>query len=266
MQHTPIRKLGQNFLIDPNIVRKSLQLAQVRDGDQIVEVGPGLGTLSRALLETGARVFAVEKDPSLAGWLRKNLQPRFPETFHLLEGDALKYPLAGRDARSVPFKVVANLPYAISTPWLERVLSGPLLPESLVLMLQKETADRFAASPGSKNFSAITVFLQHAYSFAPGHRVSARCFYPPPKVDSYLLHLRRKDQPGQFSAPQRDLLRRLFTQRRKQLGRVLREAEPTLLSAWEQILEEQGFSLRQRPEEIPTPLWAALLAERNKNP
>src|SRR5204863_3622743 len=93
--HQPKRFLGQNFLVDGNIVRKSLELAEVQRGDSVVEIGPGLGTLTTALLETGASVWAVEKDRTLHAHLTETLVPRFPKTFHLLEGDAVEHPLAG---------------------------------------------------------------------------------------------------------------------------------------------------------------------------
>src|SRR5687767_4759673 len=151
--HSPKRFLGQNFLVDGNIVRKSLELAEVKPGDTVVEVGPGLGTLTIALLEAGADVWAVEKDRTLHAHLEAQLAPRFPDRFHLLEGDAVEHPLAGlqssagfpirraqgsepvegqpafapsgrQDAGATPkFKIVANLPYAIATPWLDEVLA-----------------------------------------------------------------------------------------------------------------------------------------------
>src|SRR6185369_15899966 len=164
--HTPKRFLGQNFLVDGNIVRKSLELAQVAPGDTVVEIGPGLGTLTAALLEAGANVWAVEKDRVLHAYLTDTLAPRFPQTFHLIEGDAVELPLAGLTGKPArDFKIVANLPYAISTPWLDAVLSGPL-PARLVLMLQLEAAQRYAAQPGSKSFGAISVFLQAAFDVA----------------------------------------------------------------------------------------------------
>ena len=153
LNHAPKRFLGQNFLVDGNIVRKSLELARVERGDEVVEVGPGLGTLTTALLEAGANVWAVERDRTLHAHLAAELAPRFPATFHLLEGDAVEHPLAGLRPASGEFKVVANLPYAIATPWLDAVLEGPL-PARLVLMLQQEAAQRYTAAPGTKSFGA----------------------------------------------------------------------------------------------------------------
>lgn len=253
--HQPKRYLGQNFLVDGNIVRKSLALAEVRPGDTIVEVGPGLGTLTTALLEAGASVWAVERDRALSAYLGAQLAPLYPERFHLLEADAVDHPLADLPATAVPgCKVVANLPYAIATPWLDGVLSGPL-PSRLVLMLQQEAAERYTAQPGSKSFGAISVFLQGAYAIAPGHKVAAACFFPRPDVESHLLHLVRKPEPTLFSPPAKALIRACFQQRRKQIGALLRrrlEGQPV---AWRELLVSSGLSEQVRPEAIPLEWW-----------
>lgn len=260
--HQPKRFLGQNFLVDGNIVRKSLELAEVRAGDTVVEIGPGLGTLTSALLEAGAGVWAVEKDRTMHAHLAETLALRFPETFHLLEGDAVEHPLAGlAPARESPghadFKIVANLPYAIATPWLDAVLSGPL-PARMVLMLQQEAAQRYVAQPGTKAFGAISVFLQSAYAVAPGHKVEASCFHPRPDVDSYLLHLVRRPAPFVFPAETKVLIRACFQQRRKQIGGLLRGRLPDHGAAWLARLEAAGLSAQTRPEAIPAELWQLL--------
>ncbi|PTY04845.1 ribosomal RNA small subunit methyltransferase A [Opitutaceae bacterium EW11] len=257
--HQPKRFLGQNFLVDGNIVRKSLELAEVHPGDVVVEVGPGLGTLTSALLETGAQVWAVEKDRHLHAYLEENLKPAHPERFYLLEGDAVEFPLANLplDTANRGFKVVANLPYAISTPWMDAVLSGPL-PDRMVLMLQQEAAQRYVAQPGSKQFSAISIFLQAAYDVAPGHKVSAGCFFPRPDIESYLLHLVRKPTPFVFSAEAKAIVRGCFQQRRKQLGALLRDRLPDAGAAFLRQLEAAGFGPRSRPEEVPVALWVNL--------
>jgi 16S rRNA (adenine1518-N6/adenine1519-N6)-dimethyltransferase len=259
--HAPKRFLGQNFLVDGNIVRKSLELADVRAGDTVIEIGPGLGTLTTALLEAGAEVWAVEKDRTLHAHLEATLAPRFGPTFHLLEGDAVEHPLAGlgTSAGSPTFKVVANLPYAIATPWLDAVLAGPL-PARLVLMLQQEAAQRYAAQPGSKSFGAISVFLQAAYEIAPGHKVAAACFFPRPDVESHLLNLVRKPAPFIFPAPAKALIRACFQQRRKQIGSQLRARWPGSTSGWEELLRAHGLSAQARAEAMPVALWQELAA------
>ncbi len=276
--HAPKRFLGQNFLVDGNIVRKSLELAEVRAGDNVVEVGPGLGTLTTALLEAGATVWAVEMDRALHAHLESTLAPRFPAKFHLLEGDAVEHPLAGLSeleagcphpasdpllrgegtpppsSASPDFKVVANLPYAIATPWLDAVLTGPL-PARMVLMLQQEAAQRYAAQPGSKSFGAISVFVQAAYAIEPGHKVAAACFFPRPDVESRLLNLVRKPAAFIFDAPVKALIRSCFQQRRKQIGALLRARLPATTTGWRELLHAEGLSEQSRPEAIPVGWW-----------
>jgi len=257
--HRPRRQLGQNFLVDGNIVRKSLELAHVAAGDRVVEVGPGLGTLTSALLDAGAEVFAVERDATMVAHLRGTLVSEHPTRLHLLEGDAVESPLAALAGGSAAggFKVVANLPYAISSPWMEAVLAGPL-PERLVLMLQLEAAQRYAAAPGSKSFGAISVFLQAAYRIAPGHRVSRTCFFPVPDVDSTLLNLERLERPYAFSAAGRELIRGIFQQRRKQLAPLVRRAAPEAAVRWLPTLAASGLREDVRAESVPVAAWIAL--------
>ncbi|MDQ5978649.1 MAG: rRNA (adenine1518-N6/adenine1519-N6)-dimethyltransferase [Verrucomicrobiota bacterium] len=268
--HQPKRFLGQNFLVDGNIVRKSLDLAGIKPGDTVVEVGPGLGTLTSALLETGAEVWAVEKDRQLHAHLTETLVPAHPR-LHLMEGDAMDHPLAGfgmdcgrprpqasgevAAAPAPSFKIVANLPYAISTPWMDAVLSGPL-PERLVLMLQLEAAQRYVAEPGTKLFGAISIFLQSAYAIEPGHRVPAACFHPRPDIESVLLNLVRLPEPYLFPPKTKALIRACFQQRRKQLGSILRgKLPPETAARWFARLEASGFSSHSRAEQVPVALW-----------
>jgi 16S rRNA (adenine1518-N6/adenine1519-N6)-dimethyltransferase len=267
--HEPKRFLGQNFLVDGNIVRKSLELGAVGPGDTVIEIGPGLGTLTNALLEAGAEVWAVERDWGLHKHLAATLAATNPR-LHLMEGDAVEHPLAGfnpaldnsrREGTPPPsikpFKIVANLPYAIATPWLDGVLSGPL-PDRMVLMLQQEAAQRYVAQPGTKNFGAISIFLQAAYAVAPGHKVDGSCFYPQPDIESYLLHLTRLPAPFTFPAAVKSVIRACFQQRRKQIGGLLRHKLPDGGAAWIAKLEAAGLSAATRPEQIPVALWREL--------
>jgi 16S rRNA (adenine1518-N6/adenine1519-N6)-dimethyltransferase len=258
--HAPKRFLGQNFLVDGNIVRKSLELGRISPGDAVVEIGPGLGTLTGALLEAGAEVWAVERDRTLHAHLEEGLLARFPAHLHLVEGDAVELPLAGlpRD-RAGASKVVANLPYAVSTPWMDAVLSGAL-PSRMVLMLQREAADRYAGTPGTRNFGAISIFLQAAYEIAPGHRVSPACFYPRPDVDSALLHLVRRPQPHVFTPEHKALIRRCFQQRRKQIGAILKAHFPEREADWRELLESEGYSTTVRAEALPVSTWIRLVS------
>ncbi len=256
--HEPKRFLGQNFLVDGNIVHKSLELAGVKPGDTVVEIGPGLGTLTSALLAASAEVWAVEKDRNLHAHLTETLVAQHPQ-LHLMEGDAVWYPLAGLPPeRAASAKIVANLPYAIATPWLDEILSGPL-PACLVLMLQQEAAQRYAAQPGTKLFGAISIFLQSAYEVAPGHKVAASCFFPQPDIESYLFNLVRQPVPFVFPKEIKVIIRACFQQRRKQIGSLLRgKLSSEAAATWLGVLAEAGFDFQARPEVIPVALWQEL--------
>ena len=193
--------------------------------------------------------------------MQDTLVQEYPETLHLMEEDAVKYPLGtlmNKD-KIPPFQIIANLPYAIASPWMEAVLESHL-PEKMTLMLQKETADRYTSLPGCKNFGSISIFLHAAYDFKGSHLVSRSCFYPTPKVDSILLHMERKANPFLFNQQARKLIRDLFTQRRKQLGtlcKYFRDKYPGLIG-WESYLVKQEFNLKLRPEATPVSIWKTL--------
>ena len=250
--HVPVRKLGQNFLIDANIVRKSLELAEISQGDSVVEVGPGLGTLTGALLAAGARVFAVELDGRLFGHISKIFEGN--ENLRLINADAVDFPRASFEA-DAEFKIVANLPYAISTPWLDKILSGRL-PSIMSLMLQKEAAQRFSAAKDSREFSPISIFLNSAYEVKASHKVSASCFHPRPKVDSVLLALKRKESPFVFKPRAKELIRKIFLKRRKQIASILRDLDDEGALAW--LESENAVSKQDRPETIALKSWQNL--------
>lgn len=257
--HQPNKKLGQNFLIDKNIVKKSLTLANVKPDDIVVEIGPGLGTLSSALLEANTHLFAIEKDPRLAQYLTDTLLPNFPSSFFLLTADALDFPIANLPPEYFTnFKIIANLPYAIATPWLDSVLSGPL-PTSMTLMLQQEAADRFCAHHGSKSFGAISIFLNSSFKKTNHHKVARHCFYPEPNVDSTLLHLDKLPNPFIFNPKTKELIRFFFTQRRKQIASLIKQLpNPSLLASWLNFLSSKNISQKTRPEDLPINIWQEL--------
>jgi 16S rRNA (adenine1518-N6/adenine1519-N6)-dimethyltransferase len=254
--HRPDKRLGQNFLVDGNLVRKSLEMAALPASSKVVEVGPGLCSLTGALLDAGHQVYAVERDAVLASHLRATLtEPLAGGQLDLHEGDAMDFPLAGLPEDGTEFYVVANLPYAIASPWLERVLGGSRLPARMVLMLQKEASDRYQAEAGTKSFGALTIFLSSAYEVAGSHAVAKTCFYPQPEVDSVLLRLDRKEAPCPFAQETRELIRRLFTRRRKQIGGLARTEERPTQLAIESWLTDQELSTTLRPEQIPPECW-----------
>ena len=256
----PKKKLGQNFLIDGNIARKSLQLASLSKDDCVVEVGPGLGMLTQALLEAGASVYAVEKDPNLFSYLAQSLQIQYPSKLNIINADAIQHPVADLpdEKSSKPFKIIANLPYAISSPWLDVVLNGPL-PISMTLMVQTEAANRYLAKSGNKHFGPISIFLQSCYRIQTSYAVSRSCFYPIPNIDSVLLHLERLDTPINFYTSTRKLIRAIFTQRRKQIGSIIRKLpEHDRLSKWLKACEDLTVTPTHRPEDVPLEAWQRL--------
>ncbi|MDR1438046.1 MAG: 16S rRNA (adenine(1518)-N(6)/adenine(1519)-N(6))-dimethyltransferase RsmA [Puniceicoccales bacterium] len=223
--HLPNRQLGQNFLIDGNVVKLAIRWAKIQPGNQIVEIGPGLGSITAELLAAGAIVHAVEIDGVLLDKLREKFSAFLGNSLYLLHGDAVKFPLAGVDdgtAGAKGAKVIANLPYAISTPWMESLLQGPL-PQSMTLLLQSEAAQRLTAQAHPRYVGAIGIRLRSAYDLCCSRRVAPTCFYPIPRVNSTLIHIERKEKPFLFSQPCYQTIRLLFLHRRKQMQGIIKK-------------------------------------------
>lgn len=252
--HGPRHSLGQNFLIDATLVRKSVTLGKVSPGERVVEIGPGLGTLTRALLAAGAEVWAIERDTALAAHLKSTLghEPRL----HLMVGDAVEHPLAGLPMPEKGFKIIANLPYSISSAWMEGICLGAH-PERMVLMLQREAAERLTAEVGTKHWSALTIQVDLAFSRTGLHPVAPGCFYPVPKVDSCLLVLDQRPDACRLTQRARTVARAIFTQRRKQVGSAAKRLFPgdTGVEVWIHGLSQHGLNPTVRPEGIPSAAW-----------
>lgn len=216
-----IKRLGQNFLIDPNIVRKIVSLAEVTPSHPALEIGPGRGVLTEALCKAAGHVTAVEIDPRLHGYLAQR-QGEFPNLTLVLE-DALVYPVESLPAGTV---VVANLPYYISTPLLFRLLDQRDRFPRLVLMLQNEVADRLVAKPGSSDYGILSVMAQYAADITKAFRVSAQCFRPRPEVGSAVVLLRTKERRALSSEDEPKfaaLVKAAFAHRRKTVVNSLKD-------------------------------------------
>lgn len=257
--HRPKKKLGQNFLIDGNIVGKSLDMADLPNNLPVVEIGPGLGTLTQKLLESGHPVHAVEIDRTLYENLKNSLA-RFIESkqLSLTHGDAVKSPIGSLPEQVQEYAVIANLPYAISSPWLESLLATGRTPIRMVLMLQREAVDRMWARHGTKNYNALSIFLQLAFENLRSHPVSRQCFFPAPSVDSILAGMDRIPDPFLFSKSDRALIRRIFTQRRKQIGSIARQEEDSERQRIEDWLAQNKLERTLRPEQIEARIWKNL--------
>ena len=244
----PKRKLGQNFLIDPLVVERSVRWARIEPSEVVIEVGSGCGTLTDDLVKTGARVFAVEKDPLLA----RHISEHFP--VNILQADAVDFPVGNFDLAQ-PYKVVANLPYAIASVWLDKVLELPRLPKTLVLLVQKEAAERWFSESGCKSFGAIGIYLQAMYRLEQKCNVSKRCFYPQPKVDSILLHIQKRADGYLFPKEFKQFIRTLFTHRRQQISRTCKETHAPFVDDFLNFLEKQKLPKTVRAEAVPLELW-----------
>ena len=222
----PNKVLGQNFLIDRNALEGIVDAADAIAQRRVLEVGPGLGVLTEELLGRGALVTAVEKDPVLADRLAESLGS--PAALTVMKGDALDFTKEGRlDGFPV---LVSNLPYQAGTRILleliKRIDLGAVVPETIVVLVQSEVADRLAAGPGTKTRGLAGVWAQLDYDVAPVRQVKASCFWPRPEVGSTVVKLVRHHRNDALSAEERTLFRRLakqaFEHRRKQLGSIFK--------------------------------------------
>jgi len=250
---SPVKTLGQNFLHDRNLARWIARQAQITSDDYVVEIGPGLGALTEFLLDTGARVLAIEKDARLAKFLRAKIQDQQLEVLH---ADALKF-----DPRTLfaqpQVKLVGNLPYYISSQLLLKFIRFPGPISLSVLMLQKELARRLSASPSTGDYSALTLRVQLHHRVKYLRTIRATVFFPQPGVDSAILQITPRDP---FELPECDydlfqkLVRRGFSQRRKQLRKLLRQQAPD----WENSAKALGFSPAARAENLSLQEWIGL--------
>lgn len=192
--------LGQNFLVNDAIVQKIVALAELDGADRVLEIGPGIGTLTMALLKGAAHVTSIERDADLPAVLEETLAPWW-DKFTLIQKDALDLQLSDLNTQAMPTKLVANLPYAVAATavldYFQRIDSL----QSATVMVQKEVADRMAAEPGTKNYGAYTVKLRLYAQPAGRFPVSPNNFFPPPRVDSAVIRLNRRPVTDASGAP-----------------------------------------------------------------
>ncbi len=258
----PTKALGQNFVIDPNTVRRIVRTAGVSPDDVVVEVGSGLGSLTLGLLPTAARVVAVEIDPTLAGALTATVAdyaPGLVSRLDVVQADALRVTdLPGPD----PTTLVANLPYNVAVPVLLHLLDAlPTLRHGLV-MVQKEVADRLAAAPGSRTYGVPSVKAAWHAEVHPAGTVPRTVFWPAPNVDSGLVAFVRRDPPG--GADRRDVFAVIdaaFAQRRKTLRAALSQWAGSPAAA-EAVLRAAGVDPRARGEQLAVEDFARIAALR----
>ncbi len=247
----PSRALGQNFVVDQNTIRRVVDLAGVTPGAPVVEIGAGLGSLTTALAEAGAEVTAIELDRHLVPILREVLAGT---SVRIVEGDAreVDWPelLAGHDRWSL----VANLPYNIATPLVADLLDEVPAIERMLVMVQREAAERLAAPPGSKTYGIPSVKVAYWAEAEVVAKVSANVFLPRPNVESALVRIVRRPEPATPADPERlfALVRAGFGQRRKMLRRSLAGlVDPDAFTA-------AGVAPESRAEDLDVEAWGRL--------
>lgn len=263
----PSTRLGQNFLIDRNVSRISIERADVGQGDHVLEIGPGLGILTEALLGAGAQVHAVELDRKLHAFLAK----RFCDTpeLTLIHGDGLDQDFDTLFDPNGEFrirKVVANLPYSSGTRMLVAMIQSQYRPDRIVVTLQREVAQRICAAAGTSAYGLLSVWAQQAYATRLEHRIGARCFWPPPDVESAIAGLERHDNAplvAEHAQMFYGFTKHAFSQRRKQIGTILKrytDWDASRLPQFAALLTSLGLDESSRPEAISPEAWVRITA------
>ena len=259
----PNRTLGQNFLIDRNILDAIVSAAGIRPGLRVLEIGPGLGVVTDALLHRGAIVTAVEKDHRLAAWLGESMGQK--EQLTLIAADALEMDLDALLGRGFD-ALVSNLPYSVGTRILLDVATHVSAPPSLTVTVQLEVAERFTAREGESARGQAGVWLQRLYDVELVRLIKPTCFWPKPEVSSALVRLTRHDRntlSPEESARYQALTKYAFMHRRKQLAAALRSAPEGLqieTAIAQELLVACGADPRARAEELDVTQWCALVA------
>ena len=249
----PTRSLGQNFLHDQNLARSIVALLDIKPGDHIVEIGPGLGALTEYLATTETRLTLIEKDSRLIPHLKAKFESATNRVFH---ADALDFDLRELLGNG-PVKIIGNLPYYVSTPLIAKYASALSPASTLVLTLQLELAQRLGAAHDTSDYGAMTLCTGRRWDIKIERKLPASVFFPRPKVDSAVITLRRK--PGSRVRAIDDsifesLVRRGFSERRKQLRNML----PEFKNDWEKITAALGVPPTVRAEQLTPAQWESL--------
>jgi len=256
----PRKRWSQHFLVDRNILNKVIRTARVEKEDVVLEVGPGLGEMTLALARQVKRVIAIEIDPKLVAILNKKMKD-YPNV-EVVKGDILKVDFRQFLKREGhPIKVVANLPYQISTPLLFRFIESKEAFSTFTLMLQKEVAERMVAPPGRKEYGPLSIFIQIFLDVSIRFFIKPSAFFPPPKVESAVVHMVWKEKPMIETNDEewfKRVVRACFGYRRKTLVNALKHSELFLPEPVELKMEAIGIDPRRRPETLTIQEFAGL--------
>ncbi|MGM9972954.1 MAG: 16S rRNA (adenine(1518)-N(6)/adenine(1519)-N(6))-dimethyltransferase RsmA [Clostridiaceae bacterium] len=252
------KSLGQNFLVDDSVLEDIIEGAEISPEDHVIEIGPGVGTLTAELLKKAKRVTSLELDSSLIPILLEELKDR--DNFTLINKDALKVDFKELTNEGEKVKVVANLPYYVTTPIIAKLLNEGVNFESLTIMIQKEVAERINASPGNKDYGALSLLVQYYCDTKIIRRVSPGSFIPRPKVDSIVIKLQKLPKPRVEVKDENTffkVIRDSFNMRRKTLSNALKNVGLSK-EALDEAFKEVNIDSRRRGETLSIEEFAAL--------
>lgn len=258
------KKFGQNFLIDTHVLDKIIQSANITKDDMVLEIGPGIGTMTQYLAQAAGKVIAVEIDKNLIPILEDTLSGY--DNVRVINEDVLKLDLkklADEENNGKPVKVVANLPYYITTPIIMGLFENEVPVESITVMVQKEVADRMQTGPGNKDYGALSLAVQYYADPYIVANVPPNCFMPRPKVGSAVIRLTRHQNPPVQAKDEKlmfRIIRASFNQRRKTLANGLKNSQELQFTKEqvEQAITECGLPLNIRGEALTLEQFAAL--------
>lgn len=255
------KRYGQNFLIDRRVLERIIEGSEITKEDTVLEIGPGIGTLTQALCGAAGRVIAVEIDKDMLPLLSENLADY--DNYEIINEDILKVDLASLLGDGAKVKVAANLPYYITTPIIMQLLENKLPIASITVMVQKEVADRMQARPGGKDYGALTLAVQYYSEAEIIANVPPNCFIPRPGVDSAVIRLSCYDTPPVQARDEKrlfEVIKAAFAQRRKTLANALRNYPGLGLSREriEAALTEMGLGTDIRGERLSLKEFAKL--------
>ena len=252
LNHQPNKKLGQNFLVDENILNFIVNASNISDQDTILEIGPGLGALTEKILLKSNNLVCVEKDKKLYSFLLN----RFSK-LKIINKDILKInpnQLAVKNS----YKIISNLPYSVASRIIIMFAESNNSPISMTLTIQKEVAERLIASPNSKSYGVLSILVSNFYEIKILKNISPKCFFPSPKVLSSVIFLKKRNTPlvdKKLFSIFKKIVKYSFTQRRKQLGTSLRNLG---LKNLESSFMNATFSLKDRPENLSVSQWVEI--------
>ena len=252
------KSLGQNFLTDKNILKKIVDVSDIKDNSLVIEIGPGSGNLTKEIAKISNKVLCYEIDKRLESILKENLKEF--NNIDIIFDDFLKRNI-NKDLENYKYNnlyVIANLPYYITTPIIEKLINSKLNFKQITIMVQKEVGDRFAAIPKTKDYNSLTVYLNYYFNIKKEFIVSRNAFIPKPNVDSIVITLKRKDKL--LYLKDKDLFNKLlkdsFRYKRKTIKNNLNNYD---LKKIEEILKNYNFNLTSRAEEIPLEIFVEIV-------